>query len=160
VDHNTYKTYLKHQYFHEIRPLQSVNDVISAFQKKLDIVETELSESEAIFLKMTILNFMNAHNNDLIKPNLDNLYFVSYEIVRNEKSDHYYNLMRERTSDDERILVIIESQLNKITSNCQELKVDLNIERGIDIFHVNEETPEFFAYLMLFDTNESTLYFK
>lgn len=143
---------MKQQYFHEIRPLQSVNAVISAFQKKIDIVETELSESEAIFLKMTILNYINAHNNDLIEPNLDNLNFVTYEIVRNEKSDHYYNLMRENTIDDERILVIIESQLNEITSNCQELKVDMIIERGIDTSHVNQETPEFFAYLMLFDT--------
>ncbi len=152
MDHNVYKTYLKHQYFHEIRPLQSVNDVISAFQKKLDIVETELSESEVIFLKMTSLNYISAHKNDLLNPNLDNLNFVSYEIVRNEKSDHYYNLMRENTFDIERILVIIESQLNEITSNCEELKVDLIIERGIDTSHVNQETSEFFAYLMLFDT--------
>ena len=153
MDQNAYKKYLKHQYFHEIRPLQSVNDVISRFQKKIDIVETELSESELIFLKMTILNYINAHNNDLIKPNLDNLNFVSYEVVRNEKSDHYYNLMREIISNDERIIVIIESHLNEITSNCQELKVDMIIERGIDTSHVNQETPEFFAYLMLFDTN-------
>lgn len=119
--------------------------------KKIDIVETGLAESEAIFLKMTALNYINAHNNGLIKPNLDNLNFVPYEIVRNEKSDHYYNLMREATSDDERIIVIIESQLNEITSNCQELKVDLIIERGIDTYHVNQETPDFFTYLMLFD---------
>lgn len=152
MDQNAYKTYLKHQYSHEIRPLQLVNDVISVFQKKLDIVETELSESEAIFLKMTILNYINANNNDLIKPNLDNLNFITYEVVRNEKSDHYYNLMSENTIDDERILVIIESQLNEITSNCQELKVDMIIERGIGTSHVNQETPEFFAYLMLFDT--------
>ncbi|ESU31057.1 hypothetical protein G3A_18730 [Bacillus sp. 17376] len=152
MDQNEYKKYLKHQYFHEIRPLQPVNDVISAFQKKLDIVETGLSESEAIFLKMTILNYINAHNDDLIKPNLDNLNFVSYELVRNEKSAHYYNLMREIISNDERIIVIIESQLNEITSNCEELKVDMIIERGIDTSHVNQETDEFFAYLMLFDT--------
>lgn len=152
MDHNAYKKYLKHQYFHEIQPLQSVSDVISAFQKKLDIIETELSESEAIFLKMTSLNYISAHKNNLIKPNLDNLNFVTYEIVRNEKSDYYYNLMRENTFDDERMLVIIESQLNEITSNCQELKVDMIIERGIDTSHVNQETPEFFAYLMLFDT--------
>ncbi|TKC19977.1 hypothetical protein [Robertmurraya kyonggiensis] len=138
---------MKQQYSHEIRPLQSVNDVISAFQKKLDIAETELSESEAIFLKMTILNYIN----DPIKSNLDNLNFISYEVVRNEKSDHYYNHMR-ITSDNERIIVIIESQLNEITSNCQELKVDMLIERGIDTSHVNQETPEFFAYLMLLDS--------
>lgn len=153
MDQNAYKEYLKHQYSHEIRPLQSVNDVISAFKKKIDIVETELSEYDAIFLKMTALNYIHIHNNnDLIKPNLDNLNFVSYEIVRNEKSDHYYNLMREATSDDERIIVITEPQLNELTSNCQKLKIDLIIERGIDTSHVNQETPEFFAYLMLFDT--------
>ncbi|MEI5909340.1 hypothetical protein WAK64_20080 [Bacillus spongiae] len=149
MDHDDYNAYLKQQYSHEIRPLQSVNDVISAFQKKLDIAETELSESEAIFLKMTIFNYINAHIND---PNLDNLNFISYEVVRNEKSDHYYNHMRIR-SDNERILVIIESQLNAITSNCEELKVDMNIERGIDTSHVNQETPEFIAYLMLFDAH-------
>ncbi|WP_031539375.1 MULTISPECIES: hypothetical protein [unclassified Bacillus (in: firmicutes)] len=152
MDHVEYKAYLKQQYSHEIRPLQSVNDVISAFQKKLDIVETELSESEAIFLKMTMLNYINVHKNDPIKSNLDNLNFISYEVVRNEKSDHYYNHMG-ITSDNERILVIIESQLNAITSNYEELKVDMIIERGIDTPHVNQETSEFFAYLMLFDSH-------
>ncbi|RTR35340.1 hypothetical protein EKG37_05535 [Robertmurraya yapensis] len=151
MDHDEYKAYLKQQYSHEIRPLQSVNDVISAFQKKLDIAETELSESEAIFLKMTIPNYINAHKNNPIKSNLDNLNFISYGVVRNEKSDHYYNHMR-ISSGNERILVIIESQLNAITSNCEKLKVDMLIERGIDTSHVNQETPEFFAYLMLFDS--------
>ncbi|OGO78907.1 MAG: hypothetical protein A2Y23_00165 [Clostridiales bacterium GWB2_37_7] len=152
MDHNTYKTYLKNQYLHKIRPLQSVNSVISAFQQKIDIVETELSESESIFYKMTIINYVNAHNNNPIKNNLDNLNFVSYAIVRNEKSDHYYNAMKKIISDDERILIIIESQLNEITSNCEELKVDMLIERGINASHITQETPEFFAYLMLFDT--------
>lgn len=151
MDHDEYKAYLKQQYSHEIRRLQSVNDVISAFQKKLDIAETELSEFEAIFLKMTILNYINVHKNDPIKSNLDNLNFISYEVVRNEKSDHYYNHMR-ISSGNERILVIIESQLNAIASNCQELQVDMLIERGIDTSHVNQDTPEFFAYLMLFDS--------
>lgn len=85
MDHDEYKAFLKQQYSRQIRPLQSVNDVISAFQKKLDIAETELSESEAIFLKMTILNYINVHKNDPIKSNLDNLNFISYEVVRNEK---------------------------------------------------------------------------
>lgn len=148
MDHEEYKAYLKQQYSHEIRPLQSVNDVIFAFQKKLDIVGTELSESEAIFLKMTIINYIYVHKNDPITSNLDNLNFISYEVVRNEKSDHYYNHM-----GNERILVIIESQLNEITSNCEELKVDMIIERGIDTSHVNQDTPEFFTYLMLFDSH-------
>lgn len=152
MDHDEYKAFLKQQYSRQIRPLQSVNDVISAFQKKLDIAETELSESEAIFLKMTILNYINVHKNDPIKSNLDNLNFISYEVVRNEKSNHYYNHVG-ITFDNERILVIIESQLNAITSNCEELKVDMIIERGIDTSHVNHETPEFFAYLMLFDSH-------
>ncbi|WP_284139632.1 MULTISPECIES: hypothetical protein [unclassified Virgibacillus] len=152
MDHDEYKTYLKQQYSHKIRPLQSVNDVISAFQKKLDIAETELSESEVIFLKITINNYINAHKNDPIKSNLDNLNFISYEVVRNEKSEHYYNHMG-ITSNNERILVIIESQLDAITSNCEELKVDMIIERGIETSHVNQETPELFAYLMLFDSH-------
>ncbi len=152
MDHEEYKTYLKQQYSQEIRPLQSVNEVISAFQNKLDIVETELSESEAIFLKMTMINHIYVHKNDPITSNLDKLNFISYEVVRNKKSDHYYNHMR-ISSDNERILVIIESRLNEITSNCEELKVDMIIERGIDTFHVNQDTPEFFAYLMLFDSH-------
>lgn len=153
MDYNTYKTYLKNQYFYKIRPLHSVNSIISSFQKKIDIVETKLSESEEIFLKMTILNYVNAYKNDPIKTNLDNLNFVSYEIVKNEKSNHYYNAMKKIISDDERIIIIIESQLNEITSNCEELKVDMIIERGIDTSHITQETPEFFAYLMLFDTH-------
>lgn len=152
MDQNAYRVYLKQQYSHRIRPLQSVNDVISAFQKTLAIIETELSESEVIFLKMTILNSINAHKNDPIKSNLDNLNFISYEVVRNEKSDYYYNHMR-IASGNERILVIIEPQLNAITANCEELKVDMLKERGIDISHVIRETPEFFAYLLLFDSH-------
>lgn len=153
MDHDEYKAYLKQQYFHRIRPLQSVHDVISAFQKKLDIVETELSESESIFLKMTMINLIYGHIKNPITSNLGNLNFISYEVVRNEKSDHYYNHMR-ISSGNQRILVIIEPQLNAITSNCQELKVDLIIECGIDTSHVNQETPEFFAYLMLFDSHK------
>lgn len=152
MDHDAYRVYLKQQNSHRIQPLQSVNDVISAFQKTLAIIETELSEPEVIFLKMTILNAINAHKNDPIKSNLDNLNFISYEVVRNEKSDHYYNHMR-IASGNERILVIIESQLNAITANCEELKVDMLIERGIDTTHVIQETPEFFAYLLLFDSH-------
>ncbi|RDW15788.1 hypothetical protein CWR48_18835 [Oceanobacillus arenosus] len=152
MDHDEYQAYLKQQYSHKIRPLQSVNDVISAFQKKLDLVETELSESEIIFLKMTILNYTHAHKNDPIISNLDNLNFISYEVVKNEKSDYYYNHMK-INSGNERILVIIESQLNEITSNCEELKVDMLIERGIDTSHVKQDTPNFFAYLMLFDSH-------
>ena len=154
MDHDEYEVYLKQQYSHEIRPLQSVNKVISAFQKKLDIVETELSEPESIFLKMTMLNYIYVHIKNPITSNLGNLNFISYEVVRNEKSDHYYNQMR-ISSGNERILVIIEPQLNEITSNCQELKVDMIIERGIDTSHVNQDTDEFFAYLMLFDHNEN-----
>jgi hypothetical protein len=150
MDHNTYKTYLKNQYLHKIRPLQSVNSIISAFQQKMDIVEAELSEHESIFYKMTIINYVHPLNNNPIKNNLN---FVSYAIVRNEKSHHYYNAMKKIISDDPRILIIIESQLNQITSNCEELKVDMLIERGINASHITQETPEFFAYLMLFDTN-------
>ncbi|WP_188456752.1 hypothetical protein [Virgibacillus oceani] len=152
MDHEDYKAYLKQQFSHEIRPLQSVNEVISAFQKKLDIVETELSESESIFLKMTMINYIYVHIKNSITSNLGNLNFISYEVVRNEKSDHYYNHMR-ISSGNERILVIIEPQLNEITSNCEELKVDMIIERGIDTSHVNQDTDEFFAYLMLFDSH-------
>lgn len=152
VNHDEYKAYLKQQYSHEIRPLQSVNDVISAFQKKLDIVETELSESESIFLNMTMINYIYEHIKKPITSNFDNLNFISYEVVRNEKSDHYYNHMG-ISSGNERILVIIEPQLNEITSNCEELKVDMLIERGIDTSHVNQDTPEFFVYLMLFDSH-------
>lgn len=152
MDHEEYKAYLKQQYSHEIRPLQSVNKVIPAFQKKLDIVETELSESEAIFLKVTMINYIYVHKNDPITSNLGNLNFISFEVVRNEKSDHYYNHMR-ISSGNERILVIIEPQSNEITSNCEELKVDMIIERGIDTSHVNQDTDDFFAYLMLFDSH-------
>lgn len=152
MNHDEYKAYLKQQYSHEIRPLQSVNDVISAFQKKLDIVETELSESESIFLNMTMINYIYEHIKKPITSNFDNLNFISYEVVRNEKSDHYYNHMW-ISSGNERILVIIEPQLNEITSNCEELKVDMLIERGIDTSHVNQDTPEFFVYLMLFDSH-------
>lgn len=81
---------------------------------------------------------------------IPNYNFITYEVVRNEKSDHYYNLRD--APDDERIIVIIEFQLNEITSICEELKVDLLIERGIDTYHIIQETPDFIAYLMLFES--------
>jgi len=141
MNHKDYKSYLKHQYLDQVRPLQSVYSVISAFQNKMDIVETTLANGDEIFLKMTSLNYVNKFN---IKP--EKLKFITFVVIKNEKSKHYYDEM-----DTAKIIIIIEPQLNQISSNSNKLKVDLRIELGIDESHIKEETTDFFTYLMFFD---------
>lgn len=150
MDYNAYKTYLKDKFLSRVRPLQQVNNVISEFQKKIDLVKTELTESESTFLKITTLNYAHSHNIEPSKLSLEVSEFSFYEVVKNKKSEHYYSMMEEVTHN-KRIIILTEPNLNEITSNCQELKVDMLIERGIESSHIKEETPDFFAYLMLFD---------
>ncbi|MEG2993709.1 MAG: hypothetical protein RR847_05505 [Bacilli bacterium] len=71
---------------------------------------------------------------------------------KNERSKYYYNLMQ---SEDERIIIVIESTANLIASNCNVLSLDLQIERGIDKKHIELETLELFEYLSFFEFRDS-----
>ena len=89
---------------------------------------------------------------EIIPINISKLNFEFFVLKKNAKSKYYYNLMQ---NEKERIIIVIELKANFIASNCNELLIDLQIERGIDKKHIELETLEFIEYLSLFEFKDS-----
>lgn len=150
MSNEKYISYLKEQYLDRVRPLKTVNEVIDMLKNEMEIIpikESDLSEFEEPHFKFMRDNYSKNINNDISKLNFE--FFV---LKKNAKSKYYYNLMQ---NEKERIIIVIELKANFIASNCNELLIDLQIERGIDKKHIELETLEFIEYLSLFEFKDS-----
>ena len=146
MKNDEYKADLKEQYLGQIRPLKTVNSVISIFQQEMDIIEIneyDLSDYEKPHFRFLRFNYSKNINIDI-----NEVEFVFLMVEKNERSEQYYELMQ---YEAERIIIVIENKANLITSNCGVLSIDLQIERGIEKTHIDQDTTELIAYLTLFD---------
>lgn len=139
-------TQLKNLYFDKVRPLIGVDVLINDLKTQLDfelISESDLSVSERPYFRFLKSNFLNHYKLD---PN--NVRFKFYSIDKNEKSVKYYNLM---PSNDDRIIIVIEENVNFITSNCSLLSIELRIEKGVEIDSESDCSLKLLEYLSNFD---------
>lgn len=112
---NEYVSSLKKKYIHQISPLKMVSEVI----RELDLIplkESELNVLESPHFRFLRENYRSAFN---IDPSTIEFHF--FLLPNNEKSKYYYDLMENK---DERIIIVTETDVYFITSNCQLLSLD------------------------------------
>ncbi|GAU77928.1 hypothetical protein [Fusibacter sp. 3D3] len=140
------KNRLIQEYMSEVRPFQTVDQLIKNYKNKMDIIdikESDLSKFEEFHFKFLRLNYEHKYNIDPME-----VHFQFFLVQKNEKSKPYYDLME---NELERIIVVIEQRVNLVMSNSRELSLDLKIERGIEAQYVEKETIELLEYLVSFD---------
>jgi len=146
MNHDEYKAYLMEQYMDQICSIKTVDNVITVFGKKLDIIE--INESDLSPLEEPHFRFLRLNYSNNINTDIDEVNFVFFMVKKNDRSSRYYELMEHET---ERVIIVTESKANLITSNCKLLSLDMQIERGLKESYIKQDTPELIAYLTLFD---------
>jgi len=145
---------LKKKYKHKITPGEkSVEELIEHLKHKVDIVEIATTELRKSILQHIIYNVINCIRN---QQNLsaDELNILAYKLIKNGKSNSYYQCNYAHISDDEEddiIYVVIETKTGAIHSNSSKLLLELFVEQGISQYDYDNETLIFDAYLGYLD---------
>lgn len=133
------------EYIHQIRPYQTVKQVIEMYGRKMDIVrinESELLDDEVFYFRFMRLNYEHSFKKDPMTVN-----FEFFWVQKNNKSKFYYDFMEKL---EHRIIIVIEQSADLVMSNCEALSLDLRIDRGIEDKYVENETIELIEYLSWF----------
>ena len=152
MNYQKYKEYLKKEYKNKVMPLKkSTDDMVEFLKNKFDMKEVNPEIAEPIFFNHVKTSAFHSPINEKLKLNIEDFDFIAYEIIENAKSDAYYKEFFDYNVKNSRIIVLVEKKIQYICSTFNRLQLELLIEAGIDSYHYENETPEFFGYLQLLD---------
>jgi len=92
--------------------------------------------------KLNIKSYLLERSN----VNYDMIALKCYNVLRNEKSSNYYQLLSQQGLDID-IFIIIDSFTGFIETNSNMLKKELSLYRGIDTVDIENKTTCLFNYL-------------
>ncbi|MBU3143867.1 hypothetical protein [Clostridium sp. CF012] len=151
MDYDIYKQYLIKEYKDKVQKVRNISEVIDYLNHIVNLNKIEPpSEASPIFYNITKFNFLNCTKNKDLNLTIEEFEFEAYEVVHDEKSENYYE-ENNKVNKGSPIIVFVEKRLGAITSTCEPLKQQLHIAEGISEYHIENETPEFFDYLILLD---------
>lgn len=146
---------LRKKYKHKITPGEkSIEELIEYLKHKTDIVEIATTVLPASYLHHMIYNVLHCLRNEELNISADELNFVIYKIIRNHKSNSYYQYDYAHLLDfqeDDFIFVVFETRTGVIHCNSGKLMIELIIEQGVSQYDYDNETRLFNVYLAYLD---------
>lgn len=124
--------YLKKTYKNKIEPMEhSVEQVIIAIKNRIDIKEINTDLISPIYFKMMKKNAYHCALNQIEKLNEDEMDFIAFKVIKNEKSKHYYkedidNILKDNNAEN-CIIILIEKNIKYSTVNCERLQLEILI---------------------------------
>lgn len=145
------KNELRKMYLDIIRP-QSTNIFRTKefLNKMFTLEKIDPLEIGDLWFKLECENCINLEEERLMQ--IDQLKFEVFIILEDENSIPFYSAIKEMEEDDgesEKIIVLLEETTGYINSNCQEIQLLLQLERGISERDYIEETDRFWEYVRL-----------
>ena len=159
------ESYLKHIIFNVIHCLRNEELNISLgknidlhpFTTALKVSKSRTGKQEGVHIDTAEkIRNLNKQSYDIPKESnltTDDLNFVTYKILKNPKSNSYYqyNYAHLSVQGDDFIFVIFETRTGVIHCNSSKLMLELHIEQGISQFDYDNETILLIDYLSSLD---------
>ncbi|WP_449241317.1 hypothetical protein [Desulfoscipio gibsoniae] len=143
------------KYKHKIMPREkSVEELIDYLKHKTDIVEIATTALLESYVKLMIFNIIHCLRNEKFAIPAHEFNFVAYKIIRNHKSNPYYQhdyVHFFDVQEDDFIFVIFETKTGVIHCNSGRLMLELHIEQGVSQYDYDNETLLFIDYLCSLD---------
>lgn len=143
--------FLLRTYKDKITPGQkSLEELVTYLKNKVDVEAVETEAISNLHMRFTGHNVVHCLLNEQLKLSADDLDFVVYKLVRNEKSDDYYSKFWVNISAslrNELIYIIFETKTGYVYSNCNTLYLELYLKRGVSQFDYDNETLLLISYL-------------
>jgi len=139
---------------HKITPGEkSVENLIDFLKGKVDIVETEITKLTKSIFKHIIQNVVHGNQNKENSTS-NELDFIVYEVVKNNRSNSYYQsyIPKVDHSENVTIYVVFEKKTRGIYTNSNILFLELSIERGVSQYDYDNDTDLFKGYLFYLDS--------
>ncbi len=127
---------------------KSAAELIAWLEHRVDTEQISPIQLGSTALQCAILNAVNSPEGKRIDLALRNVHFLAVKVVRNQKSNAYYEIFdRYNTRSYTNIYVLIEENSVHVSSNCNELFDELYIQKGIDESDFVNKTPALCSYL-------------
>lgn len=145
-----YQYNLKNKYYSILKNNRKTSSELCNYIKnKFDIIDVSkkndvIAKEKFEFKKNCLSSWYNSDKS----LNQDNLVLNSYIIIKNSKSNFYYQKFGQKYLKDS-IYVIIESNTGYISSNSDELNNELYLYRGVSNLDIINNSPDLFLYLEL-----------
>lgn len=143
------------KYKHKIIPGEkNVEELIDYLKHKVDIVEIATTELIKFILQHIIYNVVHCIRNQQLNLTAEELNFVAYKLIKNDKSNSYYQYDYVHIDDeqeDDLIFVVFEARTGSIYSNSNKLQLELFVEQGVSQYDYDNETLMLVSYLSYLD---------
>lgn len=142
------------KYKHKIIPGEkNVDELIKYLKNKVNIVEISTTELVKPILQCITYNVVHCIRNEQLKLTADELNFVAHKLIRNDKSNSYYqyDYVHIDEQEDDLIFVIFEMRTGNIYSNSNKLQLELFVEQGVSQYDYDNETLMLVSYLSYLD---------
>ncbi|MCL6479491.1 MAG: hypothetical protein K6T65_13985 [Peptococcaceae bacterium] len=142
------------KYKHKIIPGEkNVDELIEYLKRKVDIVEISATELVNPILQFITYNVVHCIRNKQLKLTADELNFIAYKLIRNDKSTSYYqnDYVHVGEQEDDIIFVVLETKTGSIYSNSNKLQLELFVEQGVSQYDYDNETLMLVSYLSYLD---------
>lgn len=142
------------KYKHKIIPGEkNVDELIKYLKNKVDIVEISTTELVKSILQFITYNVVHCIRNKQPKLSEDELNFVAYKLIRNDKGNSYYqyDYVHINGQEDDLIFVVFETRTGSIYSNSNKLQLELFVEQGVSQYDYENETLVLISYLSYLD---------
>lgn len=127
IDAN-YKTHV--QMFKEFVPIgpKRICELVELLKGHVDIIQIESHDLPGHVVQSAYYNAAHSALNAVLRFLPDNMSFLMFQVVQNDKSKRYF---AELTQDTKTIYVIFENNTGYITSNSDLLFIELELARGV-----------------------------
>lgn len=132
--------------------VKSQDELIVSLEKHFDLEESETATVTKSFLELCVYGNINCDNPEMLD-------FQIFKVVRNEKSAVLYACEEEDLLGED-IYIIFEEHNNFFISNSQIVEMLLIIKEGVTEEDYEEETPEFYNYLLTCHYFKQSDFFK
>lgn len=159
------KSYLQHMIFNVIHCLRNEklnisigeNTNIQPFKNALKVSTSKVNKQGGVHTDTAEkIRKLTEQSNSVPKESkltTDDLNFVAYKILKNPKSNSYYQYDYAHfiVQGDDFIFVVFETTTGVIQSNSSKLMLELHIEQGVSQYDYDNETSLFINYLASLD---------
>lgn len=125
---------------------KNVQDMINFLSHRFDVKQVSLQILSPTYLYYIKKNAQQCSQEKGKKLEIEELDFIAYEVIENDKSEEYYKEV-DPVTDDSSVIILIEKNTKYSQVNNRRLQTEILIEWGISQFDYDNNTEEFASYL-------------
>ncbi|WP_324823188.1 hypothetical protein [Sinanaerobacter sp. ZZT-01] len=132
---------------------KSLDQIIDFLKNKVDIEQINFNILPENIRSGSIYNVIHSLRNERIKEKTENLDFLVYKMIKNDRSSIYYSsyIHTSPNQDYDIIYLIIEKSTMCLQSNCNRLITELLIYQGVSEYDYTNKTLMLYSYFSILE---------